>query len=90
MADLAAHISDAIGAPVIDGVSAATRTVESLVALGLRTGSRGEFAAPPAKPYTGTARFPNALTGYMLSSEGRSSHPCEEIGSSIPGGNSFT
>ena len=34
----------------------ATRTVEMLVALGLRTGDRGEFARPPAKPYTGLLR----------------------------------
>lgn len=50
------QISDAIGVPVIDGVAAATRTVETLVALGLRTGSRGEFAPPPAKPYAGVLR----------------------------------
>ncbi|MEK6443248.1 aspartate/glutamate racemase family protein [Pseudonocardia sp. T1-2H] len=50
MADLASQISDAVGVPVVDGVAAATRTVETLVALGLRTGSRGEFATPPAKP----------------------------------------
>jgi allantoin racemase len=53
MADLCAHVSAAIGVPVVDGVAAATKTVESLVALGLRTGDRGEFARPPAKPYTG-------------------------------------
>jgi allantoin racemase len=56
MADLAAQIPDAIGVPVIDGVAAATRTVETLVELGLRTGSRGEFAPPPAKPYAGVLR----------------------------------
>ncbi|WP_181780353.1 aspartate/glutamate racemase family protein [Pseudonocardia pini] len=53
MADLCAHIGREIGVPVVDGVAAATRTVESLVALGLRTGDRGEFARPPAKAYTG-------------------------------------
>jgi allantoin racemase len=56
MADLCAHLSAAVGVPVVDGVAAATRTVESLVALGLRTGDRGEFAPPPAKPYTGLLR----------------------------------
>jgi allantoin racemase len=56
MADLCVHISAAVGVPVVDGVAAATRTVESLVALGLRTGDRGEFARPPAKPYTGLLR----------------------------------
>jgi allantoin racemase len=53
MAELCAHISGEIGVPVVDGVAAAIRTVESLVALGLTTGGRGEFARPPAKPYTG-------------------------------------
>jgi allantoin racemase len=53
MAELCKHISGEIGVPVVDGVAAAARTVESLVALGLTTGDRGEFARPPAKPYTG-------------------------------------
>jgi allantoin racemase len=56
MAELCREISAAIGVPVVDGVAAATRTVETLVALGLRTGDRGEFARPPAKPYTGLLR----------------------------------
>lgn len=53
MADLCAHIAAEIGAPVVDGVAAAVKTVEGLVALGLRTGDRAEFATPPRKPYTG-------------------------------------
>ncbi|WP_346280121.1 aspartate/glutamate racemase family protein [Pseudonocardia sp.] len=53
MADLCADISARIGVPVVDGVAAATRTAESLVALGLRTGKRGEFAAPRPKSYVG-------------------------------------
>lgn len=53
MADLAADITAQVGVPVVDGVAAAVRTAESLVALGLATGARGEFAAPPPKPYTG-------------------------------------
>ena len=53
MADLCAHISDAIGAPVIDGVAAAVVTVEGLVRLGLRTSGINEYATPPAKAYTG-------------------------------------
>lgn len=53
MADLAADISAEIGVPVVDGVAAAVRAAETLVALGLTTGARGEFAPPPAKPYTG-------------------------------------
>ncbi len=56
MAELCAHISAAVGVPVVDGVAAATKTVEGLVTLGLTTGKRGEFARPPTKPYTGALR----------------------------------
>jgi allantoin racemase len=56
MADLCAHICAEIGVPVVDGVAAATRTVESLVALGLSTGKRGEFAPPRPKSYRGLLR----------------------------------
>lgn len=52
MADMCAQISAELGVPVVDGVSAATLTVQSLVAMGLRTSKHGEFAAPPAKDYT--------------------------------------
>ena len=53
MADLAAQMTEAVGVPVVDGVAAATKTVEGLVAMGLRTSTRGEFAAPLPKAYTG-------------------------------------
>jgi allantoin racemase len=53
MADLAARMTKAVGVPVVDGVAAATKTVEGLVAMGLQKGGTGEFAAPPPKPYTG-------------------------------------
>jgi allantoin racemase len=53
MADFCAEVSAQIGAPVVDGVSAATVLAESLVRLGLRTGHHGEFARPPAKRITG-------------------------------------
>ena len=53
MADLAARMTAAVGVPVIDGVAAATKTVEGLVAMGLRKAGHGEFAAPLPKPYTG-------------------------------------
>jgi allantoin racemase len=52
MADLCAAISASIGAPVVDGVAAGTLVVQSLITLGLVTGSRGEFARPLPKPYT--------------------------------------
>jgi allantoin racemase len=38
---------------VIDGVQAAVLQVESLIRMGLRTGSLSEFASPSPKPYTG-------------------------------------
>jgi allantoin racemase len=53
MADLCAAVSAELGVPVIDGVAAATVLVESLLRLGVATSPRGEYAPPPAKPYTG-------------------------------------
>ncbi|HEU4331383.1 MAG TPA: aspartate/glutamate racemase family protein, partial [Lapillicoccus sp.] len=53
MADLCAHISAEIGAPVVDGVAAAVVTVEGLVRLGLQTSAINEYAAPPVKAYSG-------------------------------------
>jgi allantoin racemase len=51
MADMCAPISAELGVPVVDGVTAATLTVQSLVAMGLGTSKRGEFAAPLPKDY---------------------------------------
>ncbi len=51
MADMCASISAELGVPVVDGVTAATLTVQSLVAMGLGTSQRGEFAPPPPKNY---------------------------------------
>ncbi|MFI8977839.1 aspartate/glutamate racemase family protein [Nocardia asteroides] len=53
MAELCAHIGREIGVPVVDGVAAATLTVQSLLTLGLRKSGLGEYAMPPAKTYTG-------------------------------------
>ena len=53
MAAWCAEISDRIGVPVIDGVTAATVLVQSLVTLGLRTSTADEYAPPPIKPYSG-------------------------------------
>ncbi|OIH94504.1 aspartate/glutamate racemase family protein [Curtobacterium sp. MCBA15_001] len=53
MADFCADVSRAIGAPVVDGVSAATVLAESLVRLGLTTGKHGEYSPPPPKQLTG-------------------------------------
>jgi allantoin racemase len=52
MADMCREISAELGVPVIDGVAAATLTVQSLVRMGLRTSKRGDYAAPPPKAYT--------------------------------------
>lgn len=53
MADLCAAIGRDIGAPVIDGVTAAVKLAESLVALGLGTAKGGEWARPLPKAYHG-------------------------------------
>ncbi|MEV6768318.1 aspartate/glutamate racemase family protein [Nocardia sp. NPDC051030] len=53
MADLCEWLTEEIGVPVVDGVAAATLTVQSLITMGLRKSGRGEFAAPPPKHYTG-------------------------------------
>ena len=54
MTDLAAHLSKQHGVPVIDGVGAAVKLVESLATLGLGTSKRATYASPRAKAYLGT------------------------------------
>jgi allantoin racemase len=53
MADLARALQNEFGLPVIDGVGAAVKQAEGLVALGLRTAKRGSYANPVRKTYTG-------------------------------------
>ncbi len=53
MADLAAELSHKFGVPVIDGVSAAVKHAETLIALGLKTAKTGAYATPISKPYIG-------------------------------------
>ena len=53
MVDLAAKLSKEFGVPVIDGVSAAVKLVESLVSLGLQTSKRNGYAYPRTKSYLG-------------------------------------
>jgi allantoin racemase len=53
MADLAKTLQREFGMPVIDGVGAAIKHAEGLVALGLTTSKRGSYAPPVVKPYTG-------------------------------------
>lgn len=52
MADMCSDISAELGIPVVDGVTAATLTVRSLVTMGLRTSKCGEYATPLPKAYT--------------------------------------
>lgn len=53
MVDLCEIIASEIGVPVIDGVTAGVKFVESLVALGLSTSKRGDYAWPLPKKYHG-------------------------------------
>lgn len=53
MAEHSAEIGAAVGLPIVDGVSAAVKLAESLVALGLRTSKHGDLAFPPPKPFSG-------------------------------------
>jgi allantoin racemase len=42
-----------LGVPIIEGVAAGVKMVEALLAMGLSTSKRGEFAFPPAKVVSG-------------------------------------
>ena len=53
MTDLAARLSKEHGVPVIDGVGAGVKLIESLAALGLKTSKRTTYAAPLHKAYAG-------------------------------------
>jgi allantoin racemase len=53
MADLPAEVSQALGIPVIDGVSAAVKFVEALVGMGLFTSKVGDLAYPVPKSFSG-------------------------------------
>lgn len=53
MADLTLDLRREFGVPVVDGVAAAVKHAETLVALGLSTAKRGAYATPIAKRYTG-------------------------------------
>ncbi|TIQ22803.1 aspartate/glutamate racemase family protein, partial [Mesorhizobium sp.] len=46
MADLAAELQREFDVPVIDGVGAAVKQAEALIALGLSTSKRGAYANP--------------------------------------------
>ena len=53
MADLANDLRGEFGVPVVDGVSAAVKHAETLIALGLSTAKRGAYATPILKRYEG-------------------------------------
>ncbi|QDF96324.1 Asp/Glu/hydantoin racemase [Azoarcus sp. DD4] len=53
MADLTAEIRDAVGLPIVEGVTAAVKLAESLVSLGLGTSKYGDLAFPRPKRFTG-------------------------------------
>lgn len=51
--DLAQQLTRELQVPVIDGVSAAVKMVESLVSLGLTTSKHGDLAYPERKTLSG-------------------------------------
>ena len=59
MATLARELTHELGMPVIDGVSAAVKMVEALVALGLGTSKHGDLDWPIAKPLSGAFQHLN-------------------------------
>lgn len=59
MATLAGELTRELGLPVIDGVSAAVKMVESLVALGFGTSKHGDLAWPLQKPLSGAFQHLN-------------------------------
>ena len=56
MADLAHQLQEEFDLPVIDGVGAAVKQAEALIALGLSTSKRGAYASPLAKSYLGVLK----------------------------------
>ena len=55
MSALCQTLSQRLGVPVIDGVTAAVKLAEALVALGLKTEKRGDYAPPLPKRWLGWA-----------------------------------
>ncbi|MFO1352241.1 MAG: aspartate/glutamate racemase family protein [Gammaproteobacteria bacterium] len=54
MADLAEYIQQTIGVPVVEGVAAATKLIEGIVAMRLGTSKVGDLAYPLAKRFSGS------------------------------------
>jgi allantoin racemase len=53
MAEFCREVEEAIGAPVVEGVTAAVKWAEALASLKLHTAKRGDYARPLAKRYDG-------------------------------------
>jgi allantoin racemase len=53
MADLADEIREAVGLPIVEGVTAAVKLAETLASLKLGTSKYGDLAFPPGKRFTG-------------------------------------
>jgi allantoin racemase len=53
MADLCTELTQQLGVPVIDGVTAAVKLAEALAVLRIRTSKQGDYALPSIKPYAG-------------------------------------
>ncbi|SEN35876.1 aspartate/glutamate racemase family protein [Halomonas caseinilytica] len=53
MADLTDEIANAVGLPVVEGVTAAVKLAEALVGLGLGTSKHGDLAFPRPKTFVG-------------------------------------
>lgn len=53
MADLADEIREAVGLPIVEGVTAAVKLAETLASLRLGTSKHGDLAFPPPKRFTG-------------------------------------
>lgn len=56
MAELQQRLAEAIGLPVVEGVSAAVKLAEALLQLGLGTSKHGDLACPPGKRFAGRYR----------------------------------
>ena len=57
MADLTDEIREAVGLPIVEGVTAAVKLAESLVSLRLGTSKHGDLAFPRPKSFTGRFQY---------------------------------
>lgn len=63
MADLADEIREAVGLPIVEGVTAAVKLAETLVSLKLGTSKHGDLAFPPPKRFTGQFEYLSVFPG---------------------------